>query len=142
MTEILIAFGLLLLVAVIIMLAVLLKRQTTTDFSPLLTRLETLQTLQERTERGLKEEVSRNRHESGEQARGLREEVQGSLKNSTDSLVQSVARISAAQQTRLKDFAGQLSALKQASDNDRSRCRELRPTACCFEVKSNYFPKY
>src|SRR5436189_5751725 len=105
MTEMLLIVGIVLLVAVAAMLAVLLRRSTTTDLSPVLTRLETLESFQERTERGVKEEIARNRQESAGQARGLREEVQGSLKTSTDSLVQSVDRISTGQQQRLEDFA-------------------------------------
>ncbi|MBI4327165.1 MAG: DNA recombination protein RmuC [Chloroflexi bacterium] len=67
--------------------------------------------------------MARNRQESDEQARGLRGEVQGSLKSSTDSLVQSVDRISDAQHKRLENFASQLSALTQAYENSAARLR-------------------
>ena len=123
MTEGLIITAILLLLAVVVMLVVVLRRATSTDLSPVMSRLETMEKSQERTERGVKEEIARNRQESTEQGRGLREEVQVSLKNSTDSLVQSVDRISAAQQQRLEDFANQLNALTQAGDTSASQLR-------------------
>jgi DNA recombination protein RmuC len=123
MTEILLIVGILLLVTVILMVAVLLRRVTGNDLSPMLARMDTLEKFQERTERSVKEEIGRNRQETAEQARGLREEVQGSLKNSTDSLVQSIERISAAQRQRLEDFADQLNAVKQASDLGSAQLR-------------------
>ncbi len=123
MTETLLIAGILLGVAALVMWVVLLRRPAITDLSPVLTRLETLEKFQERTERSVKEEIGRNRQESAEEARGLREEVQGSLKNSTDSLVQSVDRISAAQQQRLEDFAQQLTLLKQANETSAAQLR-------------------
>ena len=123
MLETLLIAGLFLGVAAILLLVVLLRRPTTTDLSPVLTRLETLEKFQERTERSVQEELGRNRQESAEQARGLREEVQLSLKNSTDSLVQSLNRISEAQHQRLEDFAKQLNSLQQASDQSAAQLR-------------------
>ena len=103
MTEGLIVTAVILLIAVVVMLIFLLRRATSTDLSPVVSRLDALEKSHERTERGVKEEIARNRQESAEQGRGLREEVQASLKNSTDSLVQGVDRISAAQHQRLED---------------------------------------
>src|SRR5271166_6401121 len=103
MTEGLIVIGILLLLAVIVLQVVALRRATPTDLSPVFSRFDDQEKSLERTERGLKDEIARNRQESAEQGRGLREEVQISLKNSTDSLVQGVDRISAAQQQRLED---------------------------------------
>lgn len=123
MTEGLIITAIVLLLTVVVMLVFMLRRATSTDLSPMMSRLETMEKSQERNERGVKEEFARNRQESAEQGRGLREEVQVSLKNSTDSLVQSVDRISAAQQQRLEDFAKQLNALKQAGDSSASQLR-------------------
>ncbi|MCL5097534.1 MAG: DNA recombination protein RmuC [Candidatus Omnitrophica bacterium] len=123
MIETLLIVGILLGVTGLVMLVVLLRRSTATDLSPVLARLETWEKLQERTERTVKDEVARNRQESADHARGLREEVQGALKNSTDSLVQSVDRISAAQQQRLEDFANRLNVLKQANDAGAAQLR-------------------
>ncbi len=121
-----------LLLVAIVLLVILLRRTEITvgpDFSPILTRFDALEKLQERTERSVKEEFSRNRQESEEQARGLRGEVQTSLKTSADSLVQSVDLISSAQQTRLEDFAKQLSALKQTTENSATQLRTELSTA-------------
>lgn len=116
-----------LLLLVIAILVLLLRRSkgasTFTDLSPVQTRLDSLGQLQERAERSVKEEFSRNRQEAEEQARGLRGEVQASLKNSTDSLIQSLDRISTAQQTRLEDFSAQLAALRQAMENNAVQLR-------------------
>src|SRR5688572_20545286 len=125
MTEILLVLGILLLLTAIVMLAVLLRRASAPDPSPMFARLESLEKFQERTERSVKEEISRNRQETADQARGLREEVQGSLKNSTDSLVQSVDRISAAQQHQFDSFAAQLTNLTEKSEK---KSDELRAT--------------
>src|ERR1700738_4871069 len=123
MIEGLIIIAIVLLLAVAVMLAFLLRRATVTDLSPVISRLETMEKSQERSERGLKEELARNRQESSSRGRDLREEVQVSLKNSTDSLVQSVDRISAAQQQRLEDFSNQLNLLKQAGEASESHLR-------------------
>ncbi|MFZ5496720.1 MAG: DNA recombination protein RmuC [Verrucomicrobiota bacterium] len=93
------------------------------DFTPIITRLDTLEKIQEHTERSLKDEFSHNRQESEEQARGLRTEVQNSLKTSTEALIQSLDRISSAQQSRLEDFSRQLAALKQANEQSAAQQR-------------------
>lgn len=123
MTEALLVTAIVLLIAVVVMLVFVLRRSTSTDLSPITAHLNTIEKSQERTERGVKEEIARNRQESAEQGRALREEVQGSLKSSTDSLVQSVDKISAAQQQRLEDFANQLNALTVAGDTSASQLR-------------------
>ena len=98
MIEGLIFTALILLIAVVVMLIFLFRRSARTDLSPVVSRLDGLEKSHERTERDVKEEIVRNRQESADQGRGLREEVQAALKSSTDSLVQSVDRISVEQQ--------------------------------------------
>jgi len=123
-----------LMAVMVTMLAFVLRRTTPTDLSPLLARTQTLETLQERTERVVKDEISRSRQESADQSRGLREEVQSVFKNSTDSLVQSVDKISVAQQHRLEDFAEQLIALKQSGDTSAAQLRmEVTNTVNAFK---------
>jgi hypothetical protein len=90
------------------MLFVLLRRQVVVDLSPVVARLETLEKLQERGERGMKEEVARSRGESGEQARGLREELHRLLTNSNEVLTSSVDRISRVQKEKLDAFSTSL----------------------------------
>src|ERR1700690_4362538 len=126
--ELLIATILLLLVAVA-MLALVLRRGTNADLSPVLTRLAGIEAYQERIERSVKEEIGRNRQESAEQGRGLREEVQVSLKNSADSVVQGVDRLSAAPQQQLEDFSNQLGVFTQTCDASAAQLRLELTTA-------------
>jgi hypothetical protein len=60
MIEGLIIIAIVLLLAVAVMLAFLLRRATVTDLSPVISRLETMEKSQERSERGLKEELARS----------------------------------------------------------------------------------
>jgi DNA recombination protein RmuC len=123
MTEELIIAAIVLLLVVVVMLALVLRRGTKTDLSPVVSRLGTMEGYQERTERSVKEEIARNRQESAEQGRRLRDEVQLSLRNSTDSLVHSVRGISTSQHQQLEDFANQLGAFTQACDASASQLR-------------------
>lgn len=129
MTEILIVTLMALLFAVIVTLTVLLRRARSTDFSPIMSKLDVLGTIQERIEREIKEEIARNRQESAAEGRGLRGELQASLKNSTEVLAQSVERISTAQHHRLEDFASRLNDLTQASEISASNLRQEMTTA-------------
>ena len=138
MTDSLIATAVVLLLATVVLLVVLLRRRTAVDISPVLERLETVQRFQERLEDSLEDEIARSRLEAAEQARGLREEVQGSLRSSTESLVQSLAGISTLQQGRLTDFANQLTALRQegnlsAAELRRELAHELNTFKCSQE---------
>jgi len=112
-----------LLVSAVVLLVLLVRRPTRTDLTPVLTWLETLVKSQERTERAVRDEIAASRKESGEQARGLREELQGALRHSTDGMIQSLDRISNAQQQRLEDFAKQLQALKLANEAGAAQLR-------------------
>src|SRR5580658_7166821 len=136
MNEGLIVIGIILLIVAVVMLIFLIRRTTATDLSPVVSRLDSLEKSHERAERGVKEEIARNRQESAEQGRGLREEVQVSLKNSTDSLVQGLDRISAAQQQRLEDFAKQLIALTKTTDTSASQLR-LEVTSALNVIKES-----
>lgn len=66
----------------------------------------------------------------------MREEVQVSLKNSTDSLVQGADRISTAQQQRLEDFADQLNMLTKATETSASQLRLEVTNALNFTKES------
>jgi DNA recombination protein RmuC len=136
MIESLIAIGILLFLAVIVMQVVVFRRTAATDLSPVVLRLDSLEKSHERTERGVKEEIARNRQESADQGRALREEVQVSLKNSTDSLVQGVDRISTTQQQRLEDFSNQLNALTKATETNASQLRLEVTNALNFTKES------
>jgi DNA recombination protein RmuC len=123
MTQPLVFVAMALLVAIVVMLVSVLRRSSGQDSAAIINRLESMERSRERSERDVKEEFVRNRQESTEQGRSLRGEVHAALKTSTDSLVQSVDRISEAQQQRLEDFANQLNLLKQAGDASGSHLR-------------------
>lgn len=112
----------LLLLTLVIMIGIVL-RHGSPDLSSLASHLELLEQSQERTERGVKDEIAQNRQESIDYGRSLREELQTSLRNSTESLVQSLDRISSAQHQRLDSFAGHLNALMQGSEASASQLR-------------------
>ena len=104
MIEVLAAISILLLIVVIALLAQLMRRPSA-DFSPLTAKLDTLEKLQDRSERALKEELSRARVESTDQSRDFRKELQGALVDSTNQLVNSVDRIARFQKERFEEFA-------------------------------------
>lgn len=117
MIEILLISIIALVLAAVVMLAFLIRRSSVVDFSPVLTRLETLEKLQEHAERSITDVVGQGRQASEQQASTLRTEIQGTLKTAIETLVQSVDRISATQQQRLDAFAKELSTLKQTNEN-------------------------
>jgi DNA recombination protein RmuC len=135
MTELLLVVCIALSLAAVAMAALLLRRPaSTTDLSAVLGGVDTLKELQQQADRAAKDEIARNRQESAEQARGLREELQGSLKGSTDSLVKSVNGISAIQQQRLEDFAKQqklqfdlfAAQLRELTEKNEKKSDDLR----------------
>jgi DNA recombination protein RmuC len=76
------ALGIALLVAAVLILQVLMWRRQAehaVDLAPLLGRLEAIERAEERTERGLREEIGRNREEAARDSSGLRQEVQSAL---------------------------------------------------------------
>ncbi len=125
MIEILIAVAVALLAVVIVLLLVLLQRQSRLSLTPLLLRLDALEKGGERVERGLKDEISRNREESNNQARGLREELALSLKGFNDSVLKQMADVATLQKNQLETFAGTLMA---ASQNSEQKIEAMRDT--------------
>ena len=97
MTEILLGVALVLLLAILALLMALLRRQAGADFTPLQPRFESLEASLEKTERTLREEMSRNREETTLNARQSREESSNRLGVFGDSL-----------QARLAEIAGLL----------------------------------
>jgi DNA recombination protein RmuC len=133
MTEVLIIIIVILLLGSLVLQVIFMRSSKGMDLSPALAKFESLEHLQERTERSLKDEIAGNRKESFAQAQALREEVQNSFKNSGDSLVQSVNAISSGQQQRLQDFAQRLEAFKQTNDTNASQLRtEMAKTLDAF----------
>jgi DNA recombination protein RmuC len=133
MIEILAAVSILLLVVAIVLLVQLLRRPGA-DFRPLLTKLETLEKLQDRVEHSFKTELSQGRIESMNQSKTVRDELQSALAASTNNLVGAVDRIAHYQKNRLEEFATvqkqQLDAfakaLEKLIESNEKKSNELR----------------
>jgi DNA recombination protein RmuC len=115
-SEALSVVAVVLLLGVIALLAILLKRRTGADLSPLQTRLDLVEKGQERMERAVKHEIATNREEGTGQARALREEVSNSLKNFNDSVLKQMSDISTLQKNQLEVFSTRLTTVSQSSE--------------------------
>lgn len=101
-----------------------LARRTHFDLSPVQSRLDSLEKLQERLERGIKEEILGNREENSKQGAGLRQEVVNAVKNLGDSIMHFVGGISKMQEDRLNGFSAQLGKAHDTSQESAKRLRD------------------
>jgi DNA recombination protein RmuC len=125
MTEILLITANVLLIAAVIGVFLLLSRRPEKEFSPLLLRLESLEKNQERTERSVREEIAKNREETGQSGKQQREEIAASLKNFNDSVLKAMSEIAGGQRQQLEAFALQLGKLAESIE---ARIELLRTT--------------
>lgn len=88
MTEALLIVAILLILVMVGLQVYLLSRRTTVDLSPLETALGATERVGERTERIVRDEIGRNRDESGKTAQQARAELAAHLKTVGDSLAQ------------------------------------------------------
>jgi DNA recombination protein RmuC len=86
----------------IALLVMLLSRASRDPAAQLAPRIDLLSSTQERTERLVREELARNREESSEGARHLREEVGASIKGMSDSVEKRVNEMRAVVDVRLQ----------------------------------------
>lgn len=124
MLEFLLIMLIVLVVGIAVLLLVLLKRSPNTKLLQFETQLATFEKNQEKIERSLKEEIAKNREESTNNSKQLREEVRNSLKSSSDSLLNQMTNISELQEGRFKTFSGQLSTLTQSNEQKLDKMRE------------------
>ncbi|MFH1219125.1 MAG: DNA recombination protein RmuC [Candidatus Eisenbacteria bacterium] len=115
MTDILLIVTLVLLVAAVALLLMLLRKASQTDASVLASRLGAFESAQERTERAVREEVSRSRDELGKAAREQRQELTGAFKTFGDSVVQRMMDVANMQKGQLDAFSGQIASFAKAS---------------------------
>ena len=115
--DLLLVVVLVALVALVTLVAVLLRRVTAAAAAgdALAARLGAIERGQERTERGVREEIARGRQESSGAARDLRDEVTGAVRAQGDTLVRGVTDLTGLQRTQLDAFAGELRALADAN---------------------------
>jgi DNA recombination protein RmuC len=122
-TETLLFLTIALLVVAVVMLFLVLQRRTQTDLTPVQLRLDAVEKSHERVERGVREEIARNRDEGARQAQGLREEMSGALKGFNDSVLRQMGEIAQLQKNQLLGFSDQL--LKLTESNAR-KLEELK----------------
>jgi DNA recombination protein RmuC len=113
----------LILLAAVLALQIWQLQRSSVDFSPLISRLETLQNLQERTERSLRDEVANFRAEIQTGARQERVELAESLKLFGDSVQAHMAEIAGLQHCQLEGFAAQLSMLTTTNEQKMDAVR-------------------
>ena len=109
--------------AIIIALQLWQSRRSAVDLSPLASKLDVLQNLQERTDRSVRDEIAKFRVEIQVQAHQEREELSGSLKSFGDSVQKSMAEIAGLQRCQLEGFAAQLALLTTMNEQKMEAVR-------------------
>ncbi len=123
MIEVLLVITLIGILALVVMSFQLLKRDATLPWEQTKTKIDVMEKNQERLERALKEEISRNREEAGTSSRNLREELINSLKNFNDSLLNQMQKISSLQNEQFGTFSQQLNVLTQSNEQRLEKMR-------------------
>src|SRR5439155_4842323 len=83
---------------------------------------------QERMERAVREENSKNREEAANHAGRLRDELGATVRNFGDSLLKTMSEIAGLQKNQLEVFAQQLSTLTQSNEQRLDQMRETMVT--------------
>jgi DNA recombination protein RmuC len=111
-------------VVAVILLLMMLTRKTKTDISQIEPRFDAVEKGQERTERTLREEMTKSREEAGGSAKLLREETAGAIKSLSESLLSGMVNIADLQKNQLDTFAKQLQILTQTNEQKLKDMRE------------------
>ena len=125
MTNILLIVAIVLLVAIGVLLLILLKKASKDNSPELTSRLEAFERAQERSERTVREEVTRNRDEQGKGAKEQREELNTAFKTFGDSAGQRMIDISSAQKIQLETMS---SLIAKLSDSNEKKLEAIRGT--------------
>ena len=115
MTEVLLIAVLALLAATVIGLLVLVRKSSQSDAPVLVPRLDAFEKAQERTERGIREEVAQTRDELAKAAREQRQELTEAFKTFGESVVQRMMDVANTQKGQLDAFSSQLASFAKAS---------------------------
>ena len=137
--EILLVIAILIVIGALVLLIILFKRLSSIEgeggFSELRDRIAAFDNRQSHLEETVKNEITRNREETANSARLAREELSGSLKGSSDSLLKRMTENAGMQKDQLDSFARQLmdmtklheekfEAMRQATDHQLRTLRE------------------
>jgi DNA recombination protein RmuC len=124
MVNLLISIAIALLAANLILLIVTLRRRVGVDMSPLQQGFDAIQKGHERTERTVRDEIATNREEGATAARLAREELAGTLKRFSESLLSGVSEMGASQKSQLDIFSQRLERLTQTNEQKLAAMRE------------------
>jgi len=113
-----------LVLGTIILQIVLLIRSLKTKLLQFENQLSFFEKNQEKIEKSLKDEIARNREESVNNSKLLREEMSGSIKAFSDSLLRNMTNIANLQKDQLDTFSKQLSTLTQTNEQKIEKVRE------------------
>ncbi|MFN8060867.1 MAG: DNA recombination protein RmuC [Vicinamibacterales bacterium] len=117
------------LVVLVTALVVAIARRPRREPDVLEARLAGFEKLQERTERALRDDLAQAREESGVLSRGLREELNGALRSTNDSMVRGLVSLAEGNERRLEllreTIEQRLSALQA---ENASKLEEMRAT--------------
>jgi len=122
--EIILIIILIVLVAVFVFL-LWQARRNTVDLTPLATKLETLQGLQDRTDRTVREEIAQFRAEMQTQAYRERAELTASVQSFSDSVQARMTDIAGLQRSQWEGFAAQLAALIATNEQRMDAVRRI-----------------
>ncbi len=123
MIEILLVIAIVGIMALVVMSFQLLKRDSALLWDQAKIKIDGIERNQERLERTVKEEISRNREEAGNSSRNLREELMNSLKSFNDSLLNQMQKISSLQNEQFGTFTQQLNTLTQSNEQRLEKMR-------------------
>jgi len=116
MTDILLAFTLVLLAILIVLVVMLLRRTSQSEGSVLTSRLDVFEKVLERTEGAIRDESGRSREELSKAAREQRQELVDAFKTFGDSSLRSNSEFAAMQRAQLETFSSQLASFAQSSE--------------------------
>jgi len=124
MIEILLLVMIAIVALVVILQIVTLKRSTKSGDPVQMARLELLERAHVRIEQAVKDEIAKNREETGIQGKSLRQELAEAVKGSGDTVVRTLGEFRQAQQNQLETFSRQLTSLIDANQVAAQRLRE------------------
>jgi len=128
MTDILLIVAVALLVVIVVLQVLLFFRKVQIDLSPVAQAFQAVEKANERTERAVREEVSKNREESSTAARQSREELANTLKGAGDSLTKQLGELTQASDQKLtamrETVEQRLDALAEASTKKMDDVRQ------------------
>lgn len=116
MTEQLLIGLVILALIIVILLTILIIRSSRNPFVKLESSFNTLEKNLERNERLVNGEIAKNREESNNNARQVREELNQSVRSFNDSVLSRMAEIASLQRNQLDIFANQLNSLTKTND--------------------------